>query len=188
MTVFGYARVSTGGQDLALQIEALKAAGCERIFEEKKSGAKSANRPQLARMMKFVSHGDVIVVTRLDRLARSSRDLLNLIHEVTEIGAGFRSLAETWCDTTSAHGRLLLTIMGGFAEFERSLIMARTRAGIEHARANGKQFGRTPRLGAKQKLIIADRHAKGETIQALADDFGVGIATIWRALHGTGAE
>jgi DNA invertase Pin-like site-specific DNA recombinase len=113
MTVFGYARVSTGGQDLALQIEALKAAGCERIFEEKKSGAKSANRPQLARMMKFVSHGDVIVVTRLDRLARSSRDLLNLIHEVTEIGAGFRSLAETWCDTTSAHGRLLLTIMGG---------------------------------------------------------------------------
>jgi DNA invertase Pin-like site-specific DNA recombinase len=187
MATIGYARVSTKEQDLTLQEEALKAAGCTKMFREKVSGAKADNRPQLARLLHVLEPGDVVVVCRLDRLARSSRDLLNLVHTVTEAGAGLKSLAETWCDTTSAHGKLLLTIMGGFAEFERSLIMSRTQAGITRAKELGVSFGRPVRLNTRQKKMIADRYAKGETMQALADEYSVGTATIWRALHG-GAE
>jgi DNA invertase Pin-like site-specific DNA recombinase len=182
MTTIGYARVSTRDQSLEIQIEQLKAAGCEKIFHEKQSGAKSDNRPQLARLLKAVGPGDVVVITRLDRLARSSRDLLNIIHDLNEAGAAFRSLADPWCDTTTPHGKLILTVLGGLAEFERTLIMSRTEAGIQRAREMGKTFGRPVRLNAKQKRIIADRYGRGETITALAADFEVGVATIHRAL------
>jgi DNA invertase Pin-like site-specific DNA recombinase len=137
MATIGYARVSTRDQDLTIQREALTAAGCSKISAEKITGVKS-DRPQLARIVKALEPGDVLIVTRLDRLARSTRDLLNLVHKITEAGALFRSLADTWCDTTSAHGRLFLTILGGLAEFERSLIMERTQAGITRARRSGK--------------------------------------------------
>jgi DNA invertase Pin-like site-specific DNA recombinase len=187
MAMIGYARVSTKEQDLTLQQEALKTAGCTKMFAEKMSGARS-DRPKLARLLHTLQPGDVVVVTRLDRLARSSRDLLNVVHEITEAGAGFKSLADAWCDTTSQHGKLLLTIMAGFAEFERGLIMARTQAGISRAKELGVTFGRPVRLNTRQKKMIGERYSKGETMQHLAEEFGVGTATIWRALHGAGAE
>ena len=116
MTVYGYARVSTNGQDLALQEEALRAAGCTKIFAEKKSGARS-DRPKLMRLLDVVDQGDAVIVTRLDRLARSSLDLLHTIDRISKSGASFRSLADTWCDTTTPHGKLILTVLAGLAEF-----------------------------------------------------------------------
>jgi DNA invertase Pin-like site-specific DNA recombinase len=107
MAVYGYARVSTDGQSLAAQLAELKAAKCEKIFQEKISGARS-DRKQLLRLMGLLAKGDVLVVTRLDRLARSTRDLLNLLGTIAEKGAGFKSLRDTWADTTTAHGRLML--------------------------------------------------------------------------------
>jgi DNA invertase Pin-like site-specific DNA recombinase len=122
---------------IEIQHEALKAAGCVKVYSEKLSGARADNRPQLDRMLKALRPGDMVVVTRLDRLARSTRDLLNILDQVTAAGASFKSLADAWCDTTTAHGKLLITILGGLAEFERSLILARTKTGTERARSNG---------------------------------------------------
>src|SRR5712692_5347063 len=109
----GYARVSSSTQDHAAQVEALKAAGCERIFSEKQSGKSLALRREFERLMKALAPSDVVVVTKLDRLARSSRDLQNILHDLAERGCGFISLGEAWCDTTTDVGRLMLTIMGG---------------------------------------------------------------------------
>jgi DNA invertase Pin-like site-specific DNA recombinase len=182
MGTIGYARVSTNGQDLALQHEALKAAGCGKVYAEKISGARS-DRPQLARMLKALAPGDTVIVTRLDRLARSTLDLLHTVDVITKAGAGFRSLADAWADTTSPHGKLMLTVLGGLAEFERSLIMARTQAGIQRARERGVAFGRPTKLNAKQRRMIAERYAAGETAAVLAREFNVGEATVWRALN-----
>jgi DNA invertase Pin-like site-specific DNA recombinase len=182
MAILGYARVSTNGQDNGIQLEALKAAGCSKAFAEKLSGARS-DRPQLKRALRALEPGDTLVVTRLDRLARSTRDLLNIIARIDEAGATFKSLADTWADTTTPHGKLMLTILAGLAEFERSLIRSRMEAGIVRARALGMTFGRPVRLNAKQKRMIAERYAAGETMAELAREFGVGEATIWRALH-----
>ncbi len=126
--VIGYARVSTNGQDLANQLAALETAGCVKVYREKLSGARS-DRPQLAKALAALDEGDVLLVTRLDRLARSTRDLLNIVHAIGERGAAFKSLADAWADTTTPHGKLMLTILAGLAEFERSLISARTAAG-----------------------------------------------------------
>jgi DNA invertase Pin-like site-specific DNA recombinase len=183
MTVYGYARVSTNGQDLAIQEEALRGAGCGKIFAEKVSGAKTTNRPKLERLLTVVDQGDVVIVTRLDRLARSSLDLLRTVDLISSAGASFRSLGDQWCDTTTAHGKLILTVLAGMAEFERSLIMARTQAGIEKARANGVIFGRRVKLNPRQRRMIAERYAQGETMAALAKDFGVSEPTVWRALR-----
>jgi DNA invertase Pin-like site-specific DNA recombinase len=125
--IVGYARVSTDGQTLDAQHAALIAAGAERVFAEKVSGAVT-DRKALARAIATLGAGDVLLVTRLDRLARSTRDLLNVLDHVAKAGAGFRSLADAWADTTTAHGRLMLTILCGLAEFERELIRARTDA------------------------------------------------------------
>ena len=182
MANIGYARVSTNGQDLALQQAALKAAGCEKVYAEKISGARS-DRPQLARMLKALAPGDTIVVTRLDRLARSTLDLLHTVDLITKAGAGFRSLADAWADTTTPHGKLMLTVLGGLAEFERSLIMSRTQAGIQRAKERGVTFGRPTKLSAKQRQMIAKRYAAGETAASLAREFKVGEATVWRALN-----
>jgi DNA invertase Pin-like site-specific DNA recombinase len=126
--IVGYARVSTDGQTLDAQCSALTAAGAERVFAEKVSGAVT-DRKQLARAIATLGQGDVLLVTRLDRLARSTRCLLNVLDAVAKAQAGFRSLADTWADTTTPHGRLMLTVLGGLAEFERSLILARTSEG-----------------------------------------------------------
>jgi DNA invertase Pin-like site-specific DNA recombinase len=148
--IIGYCRVSTDGQTLDDQIAALKAAGATRMFAEKQSGARS-DRPQLKKALAALGEGDTLIVTRLDRLARSTRDLLNVFHEIGESGASFKSLADTWADTTTPHGRLMVTFLGGIAEFERSLIKARTDVGIKRAREAGIRFGRPPKLTKHQR-------------------------------------
>jgi DNA invertase Pin-like site-specific DNA recombinase len=132
MPLYGYARVSTRDQDLALQLNELTAAGCAKVFKEKASGARS-DRPELAKVIGRLEPGDVLVVTRLDRLARSTRDLLNVLDELAKRGAGFRSLKDSWADTTTPHGKLMVTVLGGLAEFERELIRARTGEGRKRA-------------------------------------------------------
>src|SRR5262252_7418803 len=145
MMVYGYARVSSEGQSLTAQVAELKAAGCQRVFQEKISGAR-ADRKQLARLLAELDDGDTVVVTRLDRLARSTRDLLNTLAAIGAANATFRSLHDAWADTTTAHGQLILTVLGGLAEFERHLIIARTGEGRKRAKAHGVLFGRPRKL------------------------------------------
>ena len=180
---YGCARVSSNTQDYQGQVDALKAAGCDRVYSEKRSGKAASSRPQFIKLMRELLPGDVVVVTKLDRLARSSRDLLNILHELEEGACGFVSLGEAWCDTTSEIGKLVITIMSGIAQFERSLILSRTEAGIAKARAQGKKFGRPSALDIGQKRKIAERYAAGETMAQLAAEYEVGEATIWRALR-----
>jgi DNA invertase Pin-like site-specific DNA recombinase len=179
---YGYARVSSKTQDHEAQVETLKAAGCERIIAEKASGKSITGGPQFERMLKALQPGDVVVVTRLDRLARSSRDLHNIIGQLQDLGCGFISLGETWCDTTTDVGRLMLTIMAGINEFERSLIRKRCDEGIARAKAKGTLFGRAPKLDAGQKRKIAERYSNGETMAELAIEYDVS-EPIWRALQ-----
>jgi DNA invertase Pin-like site-specific DNA recombinase len=177
--LIGYARVSTDGQSLEAQLAALKAAGAERVFSEKISGAKT-DRKALVRAMKALGSGDTLIVTRLDRLARSTRDLLNVLATIGEAGASFKSLADAWADTTTPHGRLMLTVLGGLAEFERSLILARTGEGRRRAQANGVRFGRKPKLNAYQRREAVDRRDAGESMVAIARSYGVSHQTIGR--------
>jgi DNA invertase Pin-like site-specific DNA recombinase len=183
MAKIGYARVSSNTQDYQGQVEALKAAGCERIYSEKMSGKPTNGRRQFEKLMKDLLPGDTVVVAKLDRLARSSRDLHNIIHELDGLSCGFLSLGESWCDTTTSHGRLMLTIMGGIAEFERKLIRQRCDEGIARAKAKGTKFGRKRSLSPEQVKIAADRYAKGETMAELAEVYGVSEPTIWRSLQ-----
>src|SRR3954467_2063325 len=150
MPIYGYARVSTDGQTLDAQVAQLKAAGAEKIFREKVSGAR-ADRPELARLLRSLAPGDSVLVTRLDRLARSTRDLLNTLAAVAEKKAGFRSIKDAWADTTTPHRRLMLTVLGGLAEFERELIRARTGEGRERAKKRGVKLGRKPKLTLHQR-------------------------------------
>jgi DNA invertase Pin-like site-specific DNA recombinase len=180
----GYARVSSDTQDYSAQVEALKAAGCERIYSEKASGKSTNGRPELAKLLKAIKPGDVMVVTKIDRVARSALDLLHIVRsEIAGRDCGFVSLGDSWCDTTNEMGRFMLTVMSGMAELERDLIKKRCAAGIARAKAKGKRFGRPVSLDAGQRKIIAERSAKGESMDAIARDYGVGHATIWRALH-----
>jgi DNA invertase Pin-like site-specific DNA recombinase len=179
MALLGYARVSTGGQSLTAQVAKLKAAGCTEIFQEKISRAK-ADRKQLERLIARLSDGDVLVVTRLDRLARSTRDLLNLLGSVTDVGAGFKSLRDTWADTTTPHGRLMLTVLGGLAEFERELIRSRTSEGRERAKANGVVMGRKPKLTHYQRQEAIARRRAGEPMADIGRSYGVSHSTISR--------
>jgi len=179
MATYGYARVSTRDQDLASQLDELKAAGCGNIFKEKASGAKS-DRPELAKAIRRLEHGDVLIVTRLDRLARSTRDLLNILDAVGKAGAGFRSLKDAWADTTTPHGRLMLTVLGGLAEFERELIRARTDDGRKRAKARGVKFGRPKALTAHQRQEVIQRLSEGAVQADLARSFNVSQATISR--------
>jgi DNA invertase Pin-like site-specific DNA recombinase len=175
----GYARVSTDGQSLTAQVVELKVAGCTEVFQEKISGAKS-ERAQLSRLMKRLESGDVLVVTRLDRLARSTRDLLNVLGAVGDKGAGFRSLRDTWADTTTPHGRLMLTVLGGLAEFERELIRSRTSEGRERAKAKGIVMGRKPKLTHHQRQEAVARRDAGEALVDIARSYAVSHSTISR--------
>ena len=183
MAKVGYARVSSNTQDYQGQVDALKAFGCERIYSEKVSGKSTNGRRQFEKLMKELLPGDTVVVAKLDRLARSSRDLHNIIHELDGLSCGFVSLGEEWCDTTTAQGRLMLTIMGGIAEFERDLIRKRCEEGMARAKAKGTKFGRKRSLSPEQVKIAADRYAKGETMAELAVVYGVSEPTIWRSLQ-----
>jgi DNA invertase Pin-like site-specific DNA recombinase len=179
VTVYGYARVSTRDQDLAAQDAELRAASCAKVFKETASGAKT-DRPELAKAIRRLEEGDVLVVTRLDRLARSTRDLLNVLAAVGERGAGFKSLKDAWADTTTPHGRLMLTVLGGLAEFERELIRARTGEGRKRAKERGVRFGRPRKMTPHQRQEAIQRLSAGETQADVARTYGVDAATICR--------
>jgi DNA invertase Pin-like site-specific DNA recombinase len=183
MARIGYARVSSSAQDYQGQIEALNVAGCLKIYSEKISGKTTDGRKEFNRLMRDLLPGDVVVVTKLDRLARSSRDLHNIVHELETRSCGFVSLGESWCDTTTEVGKLMLTIMGGIAEFERSLIQKRCEEGIARAKRKGVTFGRKRKLDQEMVRVAAARYAKGETMAALAREYEVSEPTIWRALQ-----
>jgi DNA invertase Pin-like site-specific DNA recombinase len=183
MALLGYARVSTDGQSLTAQVAELKAAGCTEIFQEKISGAKS-DRKQLARLIGRLGRDDVLVVTRLDRLARSSRDLLNILGSIADKKAGFRSLRDVWADTTTPHGRLMLTVLGGLAEFERALIAARTGEGRARAVARGVKMGRRPKLTPHQVREALRRRDAGEPTREIARSYAVSHSTISRLVAG----
>jgi DNA invertase Pin-like site-specific DNA recombinase len=178
--IYGYARVSTDGQSAAAQVKQLRDAGAEKVTRETASGAKS-DRAALRRLLDQLDADDVLMVTRLDRLARSTRDLLNVLAQLDAKGARFRSLADTWADTTTAHGRLILTVLGGLAEFERELIKARTGEGRARARREGVRMGRPPILTAHQMNEARGRLAKGkESLGAIARSYNVSRWTIQR--------
>jgi DNA invertase Pin-like site-specific DNA recombinase len=177
--IYGYARVSTDGQSVDAQVKQLRAAGAAHVFRETASGAKT-DRRELARALKSLGEGDTLLVTRLDRLARWTRNLLNTLDTVAKAGAGFRSLHDAWADTTTAHGRLMLTVLGGLAEFERDLIRARTGEGRERAKARGVHMGRPPKLTPHQKKEALRRRDAGETTRDIARLFNVSPNTISR--------
>jgi DNA invertase Pin-like site-specific DNA recombinase len=179
--IFGYARVSTDGQTVAAQVAQLRAAGAAKVYSETASGAKS-DRAELAKVMRVLQPGDVLMVTRLDRLARSTRDLLNTLHALGERQIGFRSLVDTWADTTTPHGRLMLTVLGGLAEFERDLIRSRTGEGRKRAMARGVRFGRPRKLSPHQRQEALARLEAGETQADVARTYGVDGTTIGRLL------
>jgi DNA invertase Pin-like site-specific DNA recombinase len=182
MANLGYARVSTNGQTLAGQLAELRAAGCVKIYLEK------SKRQELAKLIRALKPADVLIVTRIERLARSTCDLLNVLNAVAQQEAGFRSLKETWADSTTSHGRLILTVVGGVAQFERELIRARTGQGRKRAQERGVKFGRPPRLTAHQRREALQRLAAGESRADVARSFGVDPKTIGRLRPFDGAS
>src|SRR5262245_54895358 len=179
MAILGYARVSTADQTLKGQLEALKAAGATTIYREKVSGVR-ADRPQLAKLMAGLEPGDIVVVTKLDRLGRSTRELLDLIDQISKAGASFRSLGDPLWDTGSSQGRLLSTLLAAIAEFERELIRERTGEGRKRALAAGVKFGRKRKLSDYQRAEAIKRRAKGETLASIARSYAVDISMISR--------
>jgi DNA invertase Pin-like site-specific DNA recombinase len=183
MAIIGYARVSTQDQHLTGQLEALRTAGAETVYREKISGAR-ADRPQLAKLMANLKASDIVVVTKLDRLGRSTRELLDLIDAIGKAGAAFRSLGDPLFDTTSSQGRLLSTLLAAIAEFERDLIRERTGEGRKRAMAKGIKFGRKPKLSEYQRNEAIKRRAAGETLAEIAKSYAVDISMISRLAPG----
>ena len=179
----GYARVSTDEQTLTSQAQRLSASGCEKLFEEKVSGA-TRNRPKLEKLIEQLRKGDVLVVTRLDRLARSTSELLGIAERITEKKAGLQSLDEPWADTTSPSGRMIMTVFAGIAEFERTLILSRTQEGRLAAQARGVAFGRPRKMQPDQQELARELVRDGKSISAVARTFNVHPATIYRVLDG----
>jgi DNA invertase Pin-like site-specific DNA recombinase len=177
----GYARVSTYGQTFESQLEQLRAAGCgsRNIYREKVTGARP-DRRELNKMFGKLAPGDVVTVTRIDRLARSTFDLFGIVKRIVDAKAQFRSLAEPWADTGTSTGRLMLAVLGGLADAERDLIRTRTAEGRSRAKARGQQMGRPPALSPAQQKEATTRHTEGATLQELARSYGVGISTIRR--------
>jgi DNA invertase Pin-like site-specific DNA recombinase len=172
----GYQRA---GQSVDAQVPQLTKAGCKKVFREVASGAKT-DRSQLCCVLDQLEAGDVLMVTRLDRLARSTRDLLNTLGTIADRKAGFRSLGDTWADTTTSHGRLMLTVLAGLAEFERDLIRTRTGEGRARAKARGVKMGRKPKMTPHQMKEALRRREAGEPLRDIAKDFNVSHSTISR--------
>jgi DNA invertase Pin-like site-specific DNA recombinase len=177
--IVGYARVSTQDQDLSSQLEQLKKAGATRIYREKISGARS-DRPELRKLMHALGKGDTLIITKIDRLARSTRELLNLIAAIDEAGAALKSLGDPLFNTSNAQGRLLVAVLGAVAEFERELIRERTSLGRVRAKANGVRFGRPFTLTPHQRQEAYRRREAGESYGTLAASYGVSVSTISR--------
>ena len=180
--LLGYARVSTQDQDATAQIAALRAAGCELIFQEKASGGRW-DRPELHRLLGQLRKEDVLVVWKLDRLSRSLKDVLSLMEKIAQAGAGFRSLTEV-IDTTTPAGRMMMQIVGTFAEFERAMLRERTQSGLDVARKQGRVGGRRPKLKANQQQEIVNLVSSGKKSAAdAARLFNVHPATVSRLLQ-----
>jgi len=183
----GYARVSTADQDLAPQLDVLRAKGCEPIYSEHASG-KHADRPELAQAMKALRAGDTLVVWRLDRLGRSLPDLIATVNELASRGIAFESVTEA-IDTTTASGKLVFNIFASLADFERHLIGERTRAGLAAGRARGRMGGRPPALTSRQlreaRLLLTDPEA---TVTAVAERYGVSRTTLYKGLRELAAK
>lgn len=179
----GYARVSTVGQTLELQLQALKEYGCRRIYREKASGA-DAERAELQKLLEDLKEGQVVVVTRLDRLARSTFDLFSIVRKITEKSAQFYSLSEPWTDTSTSTGRLMLAVLGGLADVERDLIRTRTSEGRARAIAQGKKMGRPAQITLAQKQDIIQKRLEGWSLKDIATLFNISSATVSRVVTG----
>jgi DNA invertase Pin-like site-specific DNA recombinase len=179
MLLYGYARVSTHGQTLEAQLEQLRAAGCRKVYREKASGAR-ADRRQLQRLLKTLARGDTVVVTRIDRLARSTFDLFAIIQRIVDSGADFRSLAEPWADTSTSTGRLMIAVLGGLADVERDLIRTRTLEGRARAKARGVKLGPKFKLSPAERKEALARLAAGEPSTAIGRSYRVSHSTILR--------
>ncbi len=175
----GYARVSTYGQTLDAQLEQLRKAGCTKIYREKLTGAQP-DRRELLKMLKAIVPGDVVTVTRIDRLARSTFDLFGIVEQIVDAKAQFRSLAEPWANTATSTGRLMVAVLGGLADVERDLIRTRTAEGRNRAEARGQHMGRPPKLTPQQQKEARRRRAEGATLKELGKSYNVGRATISR--------
>ncbi len=177
----GYARVSTMGQTLEAQLDQLKAAGCSHIYREKVSGAK-VERKELGKLVKSIAAGDQVVVTRIDRLARSTFELFAIVKRIIDAGGQFLSLAEPWADTSTSTGRLMIAVLGGLADVERDLIRTRTRTGEgrERAKARGQHMGRPPKMTPSQKREARRRRKDSESVADLARSYGISLAAIYR--------
>src|SRR3954454_17187103 len=183
--LIGYARVSTYGQTLDTQLEQLRAAGCSsrNIYREKVTGAR-ADRRELLRMLDRLARGDIVTVTRIDRLARSTFDLFAIVKRIVDAGGQFRSLAEPWADTGTSTGRLMISVLGGLSDVERDLIRTRTAEGRSRAKARGQHMGRPPALTPQQQAEARKRRSEGATLKELAQSYSVGIAIISRLRRG----
>jgi len=179
MAVVGYARVSSVGQSLDIQLDQLKAAGCEKVFAEKRSGTTTEGRDQLAAAIDWVREGDVLIVSRLDRLARSIIDLRRIIDRLSEKGVGFRCLQQGAIDTTRSDGRLLLNILASFAEFEADIRRERQADGIAKAKAEGRYKGRPPSIRGDE---IAALQEAGLGATEIARRLGIGRASVYRVM------
>ena len=175
----GYARVSTYGQTLDAQLAQLRVDGCSKVYREKASGAR-ADRRELQRLLKAIRSGDVVTVTRIDRLARSTFDLFAIVKQIVDAGGQFRSLAEPWADTSTSTGRLMIAVLGGLADVERDLIRTRTAEGRSRAVSRGQHMGRPPKLNPAQQAEARRRRAEGATLTELARSYNVGVAMISR--------
>ena len=186
MAIVGYARVSSSGQSLAVQLDKLSEAGCTEVFQEKRSGL-TAQRPALKECLRFVRKGDVLVITRLDRLARSTLDLHKIVQELDDRGVGFRVLDQP-IDTTTKEGRLMFSIIASIAQFETELRKERQMEGIEKAKENGVKFGRQAVLSDAQVAEMRTKRDSGILIKNLMSEYGLSKASVYRLLRGHSAQ
>lgn len=183
MEVVGYARVSSAGQSLDVQLEKLAKAGCSKVFKEKRSGRQAENRPELLACLEFVRHGDILVVSRLDRIARSVLDLAKISERLNHKGVSLRVL-DQGLDTTTSEGKLMFNLLGAFAEFEADIRQERQRDGIALAQKKGVKFGRKNALNDTQMARIRQlRHEEGFSIEQLTERFSVSRSSVYRALQ-----
>lgn len=179
---FGYARVSTTEQNLDLQTNALKAENCNQIFSEKIS-SRAKHRPELGKLLSQLRADDELIIYKLDRIARSTTELLNLLESLTNKGVAIKSLNEKWADTSTPAGKAMITVFAGFAEFERDLIRQRSQDGRNAAIKRGVKFGRPTKLSKVQTELIIDAFESGASVKQLAESFDVGRDTIYRLLQ-----
>lgn len=175
----GYARVSSAGQSLDIQLDALKAKGCDKVFAEKISGRSAKDRIELANAIDFVREGDTLIVTRLDRLARSVSDLHQIVAKLSTKGVGFRCLSQSGVDTDSSTGKLMMSVLGAVAEFENDIRRERQMEGIAKAKADGRYRGRKPSINPDR---VKELHSQGLGASAIARSLGIGRASVYRAL------